>query len=94
MPSIDNFTGLSPDGESVTQPGLVSLRRFRADLGVVPSTPWRWIQRGWLDQPINIGGRQYLTTEMVQRFYTRAANGEFAASIKPPIRKGTHPISN
>lgn len=88
MQSIDNFTGLFPADESVTQPGLVSLRSFRASLDVVPSTAWRWIQRGWLDRPINIGGRQYLTAEMIQRFRARAASGEFAASIKPPERKG------
>ena len=60
------------------------MRRFRSDLGVVPSTPWRWIKRGWLDQPIDIGGRKYLTAEMVRRFKERAARGEFAGKTKPP----------
>ncbi len=64
----------------------MSLRRFRNDLGVVPSTAWRWIQRGWLEQPINIGGRQYLTAAMIQRFMERAARGEFAGGVKPPAR--------
>jgi hypothetical protein len=68
-------------------PELISLRRFRADLGVVPSTPWRWIQRGWLDQPIDIGGRKYLTADMVRRFKDRAARGEFAGKTKPPRSK-------
>jgi predicted site-specific integrase-resolvase len=67
--------------------GLISLRKFRADLNVVPSTAWRWIQRGWIDQPINIGGRQYLTTEMIRRFKERAIRGEFASAIKPPRKK-------
>lgn len=67
--------------------GMISLRRFRADLDVVPSTTWRWIQRGWIDRPINIGGRQYLTIEMIGRFKERAARGEFAVLNKPPSRK-------
>ena len=65
---------------------LVSLRRFRGDMGVVPSTVWRWTQRGWLEKPINIGGRQYLTSAMIQRFLDRAAHGEFAGGAKPPAR--------
>jgi hypothetical protein len=69
------------------QPELVSVRRFRADLGIVPSTLWRWIQRRWLDQPIDIGGRKYLTSEMVRRFKERAARGEFAGKTKPPRSK-------
>jgi hypothetical protein len=68
-------------------PELISLRRFRAELGVVPSTLWRWIQRGWLDRPIDIGGRKYLTAEMVRRFKERAARGEFAGKTKPPCLK-------
>lgn len=67
--------------------GFISLRRFRAELGIVPSTDWRWIQRGRLDKPINIGGRQYLATEMVRRFKERAMRGEFAKSIKPPAKR-------
>ena len=69
------------------QPELVSLRRFRADLGVAPSTPWRWIKRGWLDQPLNIAGRLYLSREQIDRFKRRAAAGEFARSVCP-ARKG------
>jgi len=65
----------------------VSVRRFRDQMGVVPSTVWRWIQRGWLDQPIDIGGRKYLTGEMVRRFNERAAHGEFAGGCMPPGRK-------
>jgi len=77
---IDSGTGLTQP------PAMVSVRRFRYQLGVVPSTVWRWIQRGWLDQPVNIGGRQYLTADMVQRFLDRAARGEFAGGAKPPSR--------
>jgi Zn-finger nucleic acid-binding protein len=69
--------------------GLICLRRFRTELDIVPSTAWRWIQRGWLDKPINIGGRPYLTMETIRRFKERAGHGEFAGSNKPPGRKIT-----
>lgn len=75
------------DAAQHTQPELISLRRFRADLGVAPSTPWRWIKRGWLDQPLNIAGRLYLSREQIDRFKRRAAAGEFARSVCP-ARKG------
>jgi hypothetical protein len=67
-------------------PDLTSLRRFRADMGVVPSTAWRWMKRGWLGQPIDIGGRKYLTADAIRRFKERAARGEFAGGCKPPGR--------
>lgn len=89
MQNLDHQNPEAASGLELSTSGMISLRRFRAGLDVVPSTIWRWIQRGWLDQPINIGGRQYLTAAMVERFRIRAASGEFAASIKPPTRKGT-----
>lgn len=70
------------------QPVLTSLRKFRADLTVSPSTPWRWIKSGWLDQPLNIGGRLYLTREMIEKFKRRAAAGEFARSVCPARKRG------
>ena len=74
----------APGAAQHTQPDLISVRRFRADMGIAPSTPWRWIKRGWLGQPLNIGGRLYLTREQLDEFNRRATAGEFAASIKPP----------
>ena len=79
LPVPNNHLGNDPSA-------LVSLRRFRGDMGVVPSTAWRWTKRGWLEKPINIGGRQYLTVAMIHRFLERAARGEFASVIKPPTR--------
>ncbi len=67
--------------------GLISLRRFRAEMEIVPSTAYRWIQRGWLDKTINIGGRPYLTVETIRRFKERASRGEFAGANKPPLQK-------
>jgi len=72
------------------QPELVSVRRFRKQVDVVPSTVWRWIQRGWLGRPCNISGRLYLTREQIAEFKRRAVAGEFAVNIRPPrSRKGT-----
>jgi hypothetical protein len=71
--------------------GLVSVTQFRDDLGVVPSTLWRWKRKGWIDEPINIGGRLYLTVEMIKRFKERAAAGEFAVSVKPPTKNVLQP---
>lgn len=59
--------------------GFISLNRFREEMGIVPSTAWRWIQRGWLDQPINIGGRQYLTKDGIRRFKERARRANLPA---------------
>jgi len=84
MKKFENYSDLLPPPEAVS--GLISLRRFTADLDIVPSTAWRWIQRKWLDRPYNIGGRLYLSADMIQRFRDRAARGEFAVAIKPPLR--------
>jgi hypothetical protein len=71
------------------QPGLITIRRFHEQVGVVPSTVWRWIQRGWLG-PCNISGRLYLTREQIAEFKRRAVAGEFAVNIRPPrSRKGS-----
>ena len=70
---------------SPSAPELVSVRHFRAEMGVVPSTSWRWQQKGWLPPPINIGGRKYYRQDQLAEFRRRAAAGEFAADIKPPV---------
>ena len=75
---------VSASNFSFDGPDLIALRRFRADLGIVPSTGWKLIQRGWLGPPVNIGGRLYLTREQIAEFKRRAAAGEFASNIKPP----------
>ncbi len=85
MENLDNLV-TAICGPEQPEPRLISLRRFRDELDIVPSTAWRWIQRGWLDQPLNVGGRQYLTSVMVQRFLDRAMRGEFAGGVKPPAR--------
>ena len=65
------------------EPELTSVRKFRSEVGIVPSTFWRWEKRHWISKPINIAGRLYLTREQITEFKRRAAAGEFAASIQP-----------
>jgi len=36
---------------------LVSRKDFAAELGINPSTLWRWTKTGEIPQPIRIGGR-------------------------------------
>lgn len=57
--------------------GLISLRKFHAEIGVSHVTAWRWTKRGWIT-PINICGKPYLSAENVAEFNRRAAAGEFS----------------
>ncbi len=77
----------APGAGQHTEPELTSVRKFRSDLGIVASTFWRWEQRGWIDHPLNIGGRLYLTADMIRKFRHRAAAGEFSSPVRPP-KKG------
>ena len=81
MNNIESDSGWNP---IQIQPELISVRRFRKQIDVVPSTVWRWIQRGWLGRPCNISGRLYLTREQIEEFKRRAVAGEFAVNIRPP----------
>ena len=62
---------------------LIAVRRFTAELGHHHSTTWRWIKRGWLPKPINIGGRLYLTRDQLSEFRAKAERGDFAVHLKP-----------
>ena len=64
--------------------GPVAVRRWIGEIGISASTFWRWRQRGWIREPVNIGGRLYLTREQIAEFERRAQAGEFAAHLKPP----------
>lgn len=76
--------GPAPGNSAPAVPDLIALRKFLANAGVHTCTGWRWIQRGWLPKPINIGGRLYLTREQITEFTRRAAAGEFALDLRPP----------
>ncbi|HYE29956.1 MAG TPA: hypothetical protein VEH27_00880 [Methylomirabilota bacterium] len=65
-----------PTGEL---PPLTSYSLWLKRIGVSRTTGLRWQKLKWLDAPtVNIAGKLYLTREQIERFYTRAAAGEFA----------------
>jgi predicted site-specific integrase-resolvase len=64
--------------------GPVAVRRWIREIGISASTFWRWRQRGWIGEPINIGGRLYLSLAQITEFQRRAQAGEFAAPMRPP----------
>ena len=68
-------------------PPLTSVAKFCRDMDKTPVTAWRWIQKNWLDKPQNIAGKPYFSRETLEKFYARAAAGEFARAPHVP-RKG------
>ena len=62
---------------------LISLSKWRQEIGITSVTSWRWRQRGWI-KTINIAGRQYLTREEIERFRQRAQAGEFSKKAVVP----------
>jgi hypothetical protein len=68
-------------------PPLMSLSRFRKQVGVSHVTAWRWRRAGWL-KAVNISGRQYVTAEAMEDFTRRSASGEFATNyVRGGVRK-------
>jgi hypothetical protein len=66
---------------------VISLSKWRKQVGVTHCTVWRWRKKGWL-KTINIAGRQYLTQEAIAEFNQRAASGDFFQVHKIPNRMG------
>lgn len=66
---------------------LVSVASFCRGIGRSPVTAWRWTKLGWLDKPVNIAGKPYLTREAIEKFTRRAAAGEFAKAPHAPRRE-------
>jgi hypothetical protein len=64
---------------------VISLSKWRKQVGVTHCTVWRWRKKGWL-KTINIAGRQYLTQEAIAEFNQRAASGDFFQAHKTPNR--------
>lgn len=84
---MTNETKSAPGASNLSTPELTAVRKFTREIGIDPTTFWRWRQRGWVGEPINIAGRLYLTATQIEEFKQRAAAGEFAVQIKPPIRR-------
>lgn len=78
---IKNREEPAPGAGHKRQPELTSVRQFRMEMAIVPSTFWRWRKRGWIGQPLNIGGRLYLAAEQIAEFERRAALGEFSSPV-------------
>jgi predicted site-specific integrase-resolvase len=70
-------------------PRLIAFNKWLDQMGVTPTTGWRWRKKGIL-RTTNIYGRLYLTEEAVAEFHRRATAGEFAIEVKP----GKRPASN
>jgi hypothetical protein len=69
-------------------PPLTSVATFCRGIGRTPPTIWRWIHKnGWLDKPVNIAGKPYLTREAIEKFTRRAAAGEFAKAPHAPRKE-------
>src|SRR6266850_4550948 len=64
---------------------LVAFNAFCRSCGIAPITGWRFRKKGWIEC-VNIAGRPYVTSEEIERFKRRAADGEFAAEHKTPRR--------
>ena len=62
---------------------LISLSNWSEQIGISPSTAWRWRKMGWI-KTVNIAGRQYLTTKSLKEFEERANRGEFSRERKLP----------
>lgn len=74
----------SPKNET---PPLVSVSNFARQIGRSTVTLWRWTNLGWLDKPVNIAGKPYLTGDAIDRFTRRAAAGEFAKAPHVPRKQ-------
>lgn len=76
---------IESNGKARPIPGaaVISLSRWLEQVGVTTCTAWRWRKKGWL-KTINIAGRQYLTKETMDEFYSRASSGEFSQVNKVP----------
>jgi|HubBroStandDraft_1064217.scaffolds.fasta_scaffold1225740_1 predicted site-specific integrase-resolvase len=73
------------DSESAAV-AVISISKWREQVGVAPCTTWRWQKKGWL-KTINIAGRIYLSQEAIREFQRRAEAGEFAQVHKTPSHK-------
>jgi hypothetical protein len=69
--------------EHSTASNLVSYDRWLSDVGITPTTGWRWRKRGVIET-VNIYGRIYISRQQIARFEQRAAAGDFAKEHKTP----------
>jgi hypothetical protein len=60
--------------------GGMTFDRWLESIGRSRVTGWRWVEHGMI-QTVNINGKNYITREEDERFWHRAATGEFAQEI-------------
>ena len=65
--------------------GPFAYHAWLESIGVSRPTGWRWRKNGMITT-INISGRNYITQAEIDRFQKRAAAGEFAKTIQPPVK--------
>ena len=70
-------------------PRLVSLNKWLEQMGVTPTTGWRWRKKGVL-RTTNIYGRLYISEDAVADFHRRAMSGEFALESRPGKKLATN----
>jgi len=71
---------LNNGGQPIITAGLRARKAVARDEGVSDLTIYRRVNLGLLTS-VNIAGRPYITIESLQKYYLRAAAGEFS---KPP----------
>jgi len=64
---------------------LLPLKKWLREIGVAPSTAWRWRRDGLL-KTLNIYGRIYVTRKARVEFLARAESGEFSQEPVTPKR--------
>lgn len=62
--------------------GPVKWKLFLENMGICPTTGWRWRKRGWVNT-VNISGIQYIMPTAIADFNRRAEDGEFAKKFRP-----------
>jgi hypothetical protein len=82
-----NNTQANVGSNTADIPPLTSVATFCRGIGRTPPTIWRWQQKNWLDPFVNIAGKPYLKRESIEKFYARAAAGEFAKAPHVPRKE-------
>ena len=62
--------------EPALEAGGLDFNVWLSRIGRDRTTGWRWTKLGWIS-PINIGGRNFVTSQEISRFWARTASGEF-----------------
>ena len=74
---------MQPQCTTSNPAGLIALSLWMEQVGITPTTCWRWRKKGWLTT-VNIAGRQYVSREAIEEFESRAKAGEFAQEPRVP----------